>query len=127
VGSKGLRYINANPREEAVPAKDLLFGQDLARHAIVVVEGPFDAFRIGPGAVATMGLSYSREQLFKMSQYPVRVICFDQEDKAQQRARGLANDLLPFPGKTSVVVPQSADPGDMSEEEVREIRRTFLE
>jgi hypothetical protein len=124
----GKRYVNARPEEEAVPAKSLLFGGDLARHAVIVVEGPFDAMRIGPGAVATMGLACTREQVLWLSRFPVRAVCFDSEPLAQRQAIQLCNDLSCFPpGQTYHVEITSHDPGEATEAEVQELRRRFLE
>ncbi len=121
------KYITAREEEEKVFHKDLLFGEDFARHAIVVCEGPLDAVAIGPGAVATMGLSYTRAQLLRMSKYPVRVICFDSEPAAQRRADKLCGDLSVFDGATyKAVFLTGKDAADASKREILELRRRFL-
>ena len=91
------RYISAAPNEELLLHIELLYGEDFARHAIIVVEGIFDAWRIGPGAVATFGSGYSQEQLERIARYPTRAICFDNELEAQKTARKLNNELSVFP------------------------------
>ena len=122
-----IRYISAKPEEESMPARNLLFGEDYARHAIIICEGPFDVFRIGPGAVATLGTMYSNAQVQRMSKYPCRVVCFDSESEAQKRARKLADTLAGFPGETHVVTLESAkDAGAASVEEIQELRKRFL-
>lgn len=121
------RYVSAGLQQEAMPRKHLLFGQDFARHAIVVTEGPFDAIRIGPGAVATLGVAYSRAQVRKMANFPVRVICFDSDPTAQQRARELCRTLEPYPGQTVNVCLDSKDPGSASAKEIRVLRKHFLD
>lgn len=125
--NKGVRYVSASQGEEAISAKSLLFGEDYARHAIIICEGPFDVFRIGPGAVATLGLSISHAQIEKMRQYPVRAVCFDNEYMAQKRAKKLCRLLEPFPGTTHNVVLKAKDPGSASREEIDELRKEFLE
>jgi len=121
------RYINAKAEEESIPKSELLYGGDLARHAVIVCEGPSDVWRIGPGAVATMGVSYSQAQVTKLSRFPIRAICFDSDPKAQERARQLRDALLPFPGQTSVVTIDAEDPGSMSCHEVQLLHKEFLE
>lgn len=121
------RYINAKSSQEKFSLKKVLYGGDLARHCIIVVEGPADAWRIGPGAVATLGVGYTKAQLLKISKYPVRVIAFDSEPDAQKRASELCNALSVFPGNTKNLVVSSKDPGEISEKEVKLLRRSFLE
>jgi DNA primase len=124
----GKRYLTAGVKESRMNPKALLYGEDLARHAIVVVEGPLDAMRIGPGAVATLGLKVSRAQVLRMSKYPVRVVLFDSEPQAQRTARKLCRDLEVFPGATyRVEVESGKDPGECSQGEIDEIRKRFLD
>ena len=121
-----VRYLTAKREEEKVSAKDVLFGEDHCSHAIMVCEGSFDAMAIGPGAVATMGMTVSESQVSKMSKYPVRVICFDSEPQAQARARRLCDDLSAFPGDTYRVELSGKDAASSPREEIRELRETFL-
>ena len=51
IGTNGKRYITAKPDECRLSLNSLLFGEDYCRHSIIITEGPFDVFRIGPGAI----------------------------------------------------------------------------
>ncbi len=115
----GRRYVSARPAEESVPHKFLLYGSDYARHSVVVCEGPLDAWAIGPGAVALMGLIHTAEQLEALERYPVRTICFDREPAAQRRAGRLAQALAASPGETNVIELESG--GDAAEADPAEI------
>lgn len=126
IGRAEPRYLAAKPHQEARPLKSLLYGLDKVRHAVIVTEGPFDAIRIGPGAVATFGVSYSRAQVAALAEIPVRVVCFDNGRLAQQRASQLADLLEPFPGTTSVARLSGKDPASAPEEEICELRSRFL-
>jgi DNA primase len=127
IGGMGIRYITAKPDEEVMPAKSLLFGADFVRHAAVICEGPFDAMRLGPGAVATMGLTYTQDQVARMARWPVRVICFDNTPTAQRQADKLAKALSVFPGTTTKIVAETGeDVAEADEDEVKTIRETFL-
>jgi len=107
----GMKYISARPEEETVPCKHLLYGEDLAGGSVVVVEGPFDAIRIGPGAVATLGVRTTSYQILRIARYADRSILFDNEPAAQRRAQQLADRLSIFPGRTRVVeIDAPADP-----------------
>lgn len=118
-----LRYINAKPSEERVEAKSLLFGHDYVRNSIIVCEGPFDAMRIGPGAVATMGLGVTKKQVKKISMFPRRFLCFDNQEIAQQRARKLCAELSVFPGETFNLQIDAKDPASASKKEINQIRK----
>ncbi len=73
--------------------------------------------------MATCGVAYTQAQLSLMADYPRRFICFDSEDAAQARAQRLAADLAVFPGETSIVVLDAADPGEITRAECRSLRR----
>jgi len=119
------RYISASPLQEALHHKDLLYGEDLAGHCIIICEGPLDVWKIGPGAVATFGLSYTQKQVERMKEYPIRVVCFDNSIEAQKRAKLLGYTLSLFPGETHVVKLDADDPGSAKKKEIEQLR-TFL-
>lgn len=123
----GFRWLSARPDEEAVPLKTMLYGESLCRHAAIVVEGPSDAWRVGPGAVATFGLAATRQQVLRLTRFPIRVVAFDHEPKAQRAAERLCWLLEGFPGTTMRVELGAADPGCASKEEITELRKRFLE
>lgn len=118
-----LRYISAKPEEEKLNHKHLLYGSDFVRHSVVVVEGPIDVWRIGPGAVCTFGLQYTQQQLLKLVKYPIRYICYDNEPKARTRAVALAESLGVFPGQTYQITLDAKDAGEASEKELRKLRK----
>jgi len=124
VTDKGLRYISASSDQEALNHKNLLYGEDLCRHSVCCVEGPFDVWRIGPGSVATCGTGFSRSQVLKLSKYPVRGVLFDNSKIAQTRADSLVNLLSVYPGNTFKIQLDSADdPAEADENEVKSIRK----
>jgi len=124
--SKRGRYINASAEEEIVNPKSFLFGEEHCIHTIIIVEGPFDLFKVGYGAVATMGVGYSPEQFARMTKYPNRIVCFDNEPIAQRRALTLCNDLEEYPGETTNVVLKAKDPGSAFPFEISQLRKKFL-
>lgn len=118
-----LRYLSASAAQESIPHKSLLYGEDYARHAIIITEGPLDVWKIGPGAVATFGTNFTPDQVYRMSKYPRRIICFDKETTAQNQAMKLTKQLSVFPGITANVKLEAADPGAAEEDELNEIRK----
>jgi len=126
IGGNKPRYLNAKPEEERISPKQLLFGEDHVRFAVVVCEGPLDVFKVGYGAVSLMGMKASSEQLRKLSLIPVRVVCLDAEEEAQRRARKLCQSLSMFPGTThNIILESGKDPGEATETELNQLR-SFL-
>lgn len=122
-----MRYISARPEQERMPIKSTLYGEDLVRHAVVIVEGPVDVWRIGPGAVAVYGISWTEAQALRLERFLRRVICFDREPLAQAAAKRLAKRLCAAPGETLIVSLDAADPGAADEAELRQLRRLAFE
>lgn len=118
----GSRYVSARPEEENIPIKETLYGWDYVQHAVVIVEGPADAWRIGPGTVATFGVNVSDEQVRLLSSVPYRMICFDNDEAGDRRADDLAERLLYSEGETYVAKLDSADAGSATPQEVSELR-----
>lgn len=121
--NSGIRYLSAKPEHEEMPLKSLLYGKDLAIRGIIICEGCFDVWKIGPGAVCTFGTSYTRKQLEQIASFAFRVIAFDSEIPAQRKANKLCDDLSVFPGETIRVTLEAKDPGEAREEELQELRR----
>lgn len=127
IGKRWDRYHMIEDREAILPRNKLLYGLDYCRHAAIVVEGPTDVWRIGPGAVATMGVKFSKSQTIALSEFPTRVICYDNEEEAQYMAHKLCWLLEGFPGETYRVVLDCKDPGEATRQQVAELRKRFLE
>lgn len=121
------RYVSARPEEELRPHKSLLYGGDFVRNATIIVEGPADVWKVGPGTVATFGTQFTREQVLTLSKIPLRAVVFDSEPAAKRAAGKLCDLLSSFPGKTLRYQCESGkDPGEASVEEIKEMRKKFL-
>lgn len=122
------RYISASINEESYPHKKLLYGEDYARHAVAVVEGPTDVWSGGPGFVGTFGLSLTNEQIALIAKYPIRAICFDNTPDAQRTAKKIVGLLSSLPGDTYHIILDSDDVGDASfYKEIKTIRKNILQ
>lgn len=116
------RYISASPQEESISHKEILYGEDYVRHSVIVHEGPLDVWATGPGAVATLGTSFTSNQVERIARFPYRYVCFDTSPEAQQRANQLCNQLAPFPGTTSNVTLDAEDAAEAHFDELQELR-----
>mgnify|MGYP001584844126 FL=1 len=117
------RYRNAPDGDSVVPARSVLYGEEKARHAVVVVEGPIDAWAIGPGAVALMGLTASSAQVSRLSKFPVRYVCLAGTDEGRRAAERLCYRLETKPGDTHMIDLEGKDVAEASEADRAEIRR----
>jgi Toprim domain-containing protein len=123
ITDKEPRYISAGLKEESAPHKSLIYGSDYCTHTAIVVEGPVDVWKIGPGAVATLGTSVTPAQILRISKYPRRIIAFDNETAAQKRARALCRALSVLPGETANLRLDTKDAGGANEDELTKIRK----
>jgi len=123
IGDAEPRYVSAKPTEELIPLRHLLYGEDYCHDVVLVCEGPFDAMRIGPGAVALFGVNWNQTQANRIAEYPKRVVVFDNEKEAQKRALALVNLLAVRPGVTINIVLDAKDPGSASEKEIKLLRK----
>jgi hypothetical protein len=117
------RYLSASAAEESLNHKRLIYGIDFCRHSVVAVEGPVDAWAVGPGAGALFGVAFLAAQVLLLAKFPRRFVCFDSAPEAQQRARELADQLSVFPGRTENIVLDAKDPGCASHRELAQLRR----
>lgn len=117
------KYVSAKPEEEAYPHKNLLYGSCLTRSVVIVCEGPLDAIRIGPGAVATFGVNYSPAQVRRIAKYPTRIVALDTDTAGRRAADKLCAELSCFAGRTIKVELEAHDAGDASDREIRMLRK----
>lgn len=120
------KYKNLDIESSVIAPKDLLYNHDFVsgKKTVGVCEGPFDAIRLGDGFVATLGVKTSEEQVRKIAEYENVFIVFDPEVEAQKRAQDLAVRVSALGSKVSVVDTELGhDPGDMSADEVRQLRK----
>jgi hypothetical protein len=75
--------------------KDILYPMDYAKKSyVVVVEGIFDAYRLGDNAVCTFGTSWTRKQLQILAvTYETIIVMFDNEAEAQRKGASLVAEL----------------------------------
>jgi hypothetical protein len=126
-GKSETRYKNCPDVKQIFPAKHWLYDLDRCkdRERILVVEGPTDVWRMGVGAVATMGITWTWEQATLLSKFNTVFICFDPEEQAQEQARKLG-EVLSLAGVDAEVIaldPGEKDPGSLSRERVLSLRR----
>jgi hypothetical protein len=128
IGSNKPAYFSADKSSELESLKMLLYGEHLVTHfdTVFIVEGVFDAWRLGRNALATFGKTLTVSQKNKISKYAKRIICFDNEPDTQNQAKHLCNELRLFPGKTINVCLDAPDPAEASDIEIRRLYSLFV-
>ncbi len=130
------KYKACYIEEEVIHHKEIVYGSDfcLYPHNIVVVEGIMDAWRLGPGAVATFGVQYTYAQvsfirdLVRKTHGQV-VILFDTDADLRVRSQvlnqagSLASSLCELNCKVRVAELEIGDPADLKPSEVPAIRK----
>ena len=115
--------LSSNEQMDCDP-HELLYGIDRVEgDSVVIVEGPADVWRLGPGAVATLGIDWKTQQALQLKRFPNRAIMFDPSPDAQRRATALAEWLGMFKGWTEVIDGLPCDPGDLDQEKADQIMR----
>jgi DNA primase len=122
-----LRYKTLSIEKSVENPKHCLYNMDNATDDVVVVcEGVVDVWKIGSGAVATLGTSTTEEQVRKLAQYKKVFILFDPEDTAQRRAKKLGEKISALGSQVEVIhTGLGHDPGDMTGAEVMELRHAL--
>ena len=125
------RYKVCPVNKSLMHYKDIVYGGNLATgRRVVVVEGVVDAWKLGPGAVATFGTGCKPSQIMCLSRWPEVVFFFDPEPEAQAKARAYAKELAMCGVKVSVACEdfgrtpdgKQRDVGDLAPHEIARIR-----
>jgi DNA primase len=117
-GKRGIKYIHLSNEEAILPMKDCLYNIDSLRDIALIVEGVTDVWRMGDGAIATMGIEVTSNQInLLLKKKPKKCfVMFDAEPLAQKKAKKLAETLSGFV-VTELLELDSGDPGDLTFEE----------
>lgn len=127
-GKAEKKYLYCPNYQSIVPRRETLYNIDNAKRNIVIVEGPFDVWRIGDGAIATLGTSVSDGQVeLLLTKNPEKVfVLFDQDasqgtDSPAFKLANTLSGLIPYVEVLELV--DEGDPGEMGQETTLEVRR----
>lgn len=120
-----LKYKACPKKDEVMEHQNCLYGMDLAMYTnfVVVVEGIFDVWKLGPGAVATFGTSFTWNQVKLLSErWKNRIILYDKD--AEKKSIELGNTLSSLGGNTMVATLDAiTDPGEFTIKEAQKIMK----
>lgn len=129
-----LKYISCDLETEVYPHKYTLYGYDIAApmKKCIVVEGAFDAWKMGPGAVSTFGIEWTWQQAHLLAKtFDKIVILYDTEEQACRQASDLEYEITLYNPNIDVQVQQlfysvAKDPGELKLKTARQLATEFL-
>lgn len=122
-GDHPVKYKHLKDELSVYPIKHLLFGMEYTDgHSVIVVEGHFDRFRLGDGAVATLGTNCTQDQIKLLIKYSIVKIVFDGDKDGRRSAERLGNDLAPFTDVRIYDLADDMDPDKLNPKQIRQIK-----
>jgi hypothetical protein len=123
-GKSSISYRNLEDEKSSIAPKRTLLGFDEVPPGgnVVVVEGPMDQWKMGPGSVATLGTAWTMEQVSKLRELnPNKVfILYDTEEDAQKSAKRLCSQIW-FCECEVLQLNGINDPGDLTLEQASNV------
>lgn len=119
-------YLNIPPALAVKPINHCLYNLDTVTHTAIIVEGIIDVWRCGDGFIASYRKGMTAEQIkLLVDKAPKRVfIMYDAE--ATKDAIRLANNIAGLFPHVEILELASGDPGDLTPEQVDEIRKSIF-
>lgn len=127
-GRSGIRYRAPKLEEEVIHHKHILYGLDYCstRHG-VICEGATDVWRMGEGAVATLGTGFTTAQINIINKYfDSATLLYDSGIDAAKRAEELGGLLSGIGIETDMILLDDGDPGDLPQEAADDIMQTIF-
>lgn len=121
IETAALRYKNCPVPESVVSIKECLYNLDNVKESAIVVEGVFDAWRVGDGACATLGTQITQEQIRLLSQFKNVFIMLDSE--AVNEAEKLSYALASIVNHVEIIHISAKDPCEMSDTDIRALKK----
>jgi DNA primase len=119
------RYLSLSIEESVVNIKESVYNIDSCiKENILIVEGPFDVWRIGGCTVSMFGTALNHCQVCRiLAKGPKRVyILFDNEEQAQINANKLAACFAPLVPHVEIIEIAEKDPGELTPGKALEIK-----
>lgn len=118
-----MRYKHLKDEKSIISIKHYLFGLEYTDgYSCCLVEGLFDQFRIGDGALATFGTTITSEQKQLLIKFQKIVIAFDGDKAGKIGGEKLANDLSAFTDVEILNLPENSDPDSLEREDIKFIQ-----
>ena len=121
-GKSRNKYKHASKENSIIDPKNALYNVDNCFDSVVLVEGVFDCWRIGDGAIALMGTKYTQKQIEQLIELQFKKILVMFDSDAIKFSHSLANQLSPF-ADVEVIEIERGDPDDLPNKYVQQVRK----
>lgn len=121
-GESDRKYIHCPNDQALLDMKSVLYNFDTVKDRVIVCEGVTDVWRMGDGAVATMGTQFTERQLKLLTErVGIAFVLYDSD--ATKKGERLAYQLSGIINRVENIILPKGDPADLSPAMVRKIRR----
>lgn len=127
-GKAEIPYKACPKDQEIIEHKNIVYNIDnVPGDRCLVVEGIFDVWRLGDGAVATFGVGFRWAQVEVLAaRFKKIFLVYDGEPKAQAKARAMVQALVSLGVEAKNCLLSHGDPGEMSEDDARKLKEELL-
>ena len=126
-GTKSARYKASSVEESLTPTSELPYGiNNLNGGTVLIVEGILDVWRMGRGAIATLGTGISDRKIETLAALKINryFIMFDSETQAIKKANSLGNTLRHMTRReVNILELDKGDPDDLDDKTASDIRK----
>ena len=113
-----VRYLHCPNDKSVVFIKHFLYNIESVKQRVFVVEGIFDAWRMGSETVCTFGVKPTEQQVKMLSEIPYVNIVFDGDVPGYNGAMNLAKRLSAFTRVQVIELPSGTDPDTLSRADI---------
>lgn len=130
-GYSKIKYLHAGPKECLVKAKNTIYGFDEIPKGgdAVLVEGVFDKWKLGSGAIGSFGTTISGKQMVELSEMEINnlFIFFDNDKPGRIAAKRVSKELAPLAKHTEIIRLDIdyEDPGKLTREQAELVMRSL--
>jgi len=122
------KYLHPKLDEVLISPKKVPYNYDSITYGgdCIAVEGPIDAWKLGDGVVSLQGTAFTTEQVVYLNKKNINhmFVIFDNEKKAQRKAKELCGIMAPLVRKIENVKLKGVnDPGDLNISEAMSLKR----
>lgn len=117
------KYWTLPPEREVIYHKSILYNWDMVEDTAILVEGPVDSIKGGPGFVSSFGAQMTEEQLLLLSTKKYVKVLFDSDDTGVKQGDAYAHYLSALGVDVELIkLKDFHDLGEMPLDEIRDLR-----